>query len=272
MTNRIKILVAEDNIVQRAYLSKLIEALGFDPVPAQDGQEALDLVRSMKVQIVISDYQMPKLNGIELTQAIRALELDHYVYIVMITGSEEDSVKSLALDVGVDDFLNKTRSPVMLNARIRAAIRLINHAEELAERTRVLKESNDHIREDLRAAAAAQRQLLPDIKKDLLGFTVASAFVPSSSLVANLNNRFCGSENDEYFTMFCGVIDTQSGQLDYCQAGYPSPYNVAPTGDAQPVGTGGFPVGMLDFATYENETTAIEKGGALVVSGPVPTV
>ena len=65
--------------------------------------------------------------------------------------------------------------------------------------------------------------------------------------------------------MFCGVIDTQSGQLDYCQAGYPSPYNVAPTGDAQPVGTGGFPVGMLDFATYENETTAIEKGGALVV-------
>lgn len=326
MTQRLKILVAEDNLVQRIYLSNLIESLGYDAIPAEDGLEALEKVRDTNIQIVISDYQMPKLDGIELTKEIRQLELDHYVYVVMITGSEDDDVRMEALEAGVDDFLNKARSPVMLNARIRAATRLIHHADELAERSRVLKESNDHIQEDLRAAAAAQRQLLPDIRKEFLGFNVASAFVPSSfvsgdmfgcfplddkrlgfyavdvsghgvhasllsvaigylvtpeffrtivladprqpdpaALVANLNERFCGTENDDYFTMFCGVIDTSTGALEYCQAAYPSPYHIDRFGDAQTLGDGGYPVGMLDFATYENNAMTIDHGGALVI-------
>lgn len=326
MTDCLKIVVAEDNIVQRAYLSQLIEALGYEAIPVDDGAEALNLIRDTNVQIVISDYQMPNLNGVELTQEVRRLDLDHYVYIIMITGSENDDVRSEALDAGVDDFLNKTRSPIMLQARIRAATRLIHHAEELAERSRVLKESNDRIQDDLHAAAAAQRQLLPDIQKEMLGFTIASAFVPSSfvsgdmfgcfpldddtlgfytvdvsghgvhasllsvaigylitpeyfreivmkegrefdpaALVANLNERFCMADNDEYFTMFCGVIDTSSGRLDYCQAAYPSPYYVDTMGHTQPVGDGGFPVGMLPGVTYENNSMVIDAGGALVI-------
>ena len=322
----LKILVAEDNIVQRMYLAKLIETLGYEPVCVEGGREALEQVRDNKIQIVISDYQMPCLNGIQLTQEIRKLDLDYYVYVVMITGNENDEVRGEALEAGVDDFLNKTRSPVMLNARIRAATRLIKHADELAERTRVLKESNDHIQKDLHAAAAAQRQLLPDIKKDLMGFSVASAFVPSSyvsgdmfgcfqlddtklavyavdvsghgvhasllsvaigylvtpeffktivlknpaqpdpaALVANLNTRFSAADNDEYFTMFCGVIDTTTGALDFCQAAYPSPYQIDRHGQATPVGDGGFPVGMLAEVVYENNQVTLEHGSGLVI-------
>lgn len=332
MTEQLKILVAEDNIVQRLYLSRLIESMGYEAITAEDGHKALELVQESKIQIVISDYLMPNLDGIGLTRAIRQLDLDHYVYVVMITGNEDDDVRAEALEAGVDDFLNKMRSPVMLNARIRAATRLIHHAEELAERTRVLKETNEHIREDLRAAAAAQRQLLPDIRKDLMGFTVASAFVPSSfvsgdmfgcfplddkrlgfyavdvsghgvhasllsvaigylitpeffrntaltqsgqadpaALITNLNDRFSKSENDDYFTMFCGVIDTASGALDYCQAAYPSPYYIDPTGVAQPVGDGGFPVGMFPFATYENNAMTLALGGSLVICSDAAT-
>lgn len=326
MTDCLKILVAEDNIVQRAYLSQLIEALGYEAIPVDDGVEALNLIRDTNVQIVISDYQMPNLNGVELTHEVRQLDLDHYVYIIMITGSENDDVRGEALDAGVDDFLAKTRSPIMLQARIRAATRMIQHAEELAERSRVLKESNDRIQDDLHAAADAQRQLLPDIQKEMLGFTIASAFVPSSfvsgdmfgcfpldadtlgfytvdvsghgvhasllsvaigylitpeyfkeivmkegrgfdpaALVANLNARFCTADNDEYFTMFCGVIDTSSGRLNYCQAAYPSPYYVDAAGHTQTVGDGGFPVGMLPGVEYENGSMVIATGGALVI-------
>ncbi len=326
VTDRLKIIVAEDNIVQRAYLSQLIETLGYDAVPVEDGREALQHVRNSDVQIVISDYQMPYLDGVELTREIRKLELDHYVYIIMITGSEEDDVRSEALEAGVDDFLNKMRSPVMLNARIRAASRMISHAGELAERNRVIKESSERIQEDLRAAAAAQRRLLPDIQTEMLGFTIASAFVPSSfvsgdmfgcfpltedtfgfyavdvsghgvhasllsvaigylitpeffrktvlrdgklddpaALVANLNLRFGASDDDEYFTMFCGVINTVTGKMDYCQAAYPSPYYVKDTGETQMIGDGGFPVGMLPDVEYENNTMMIDPGGAIVI-------
>jgi phosphoserine phosphatase RsbU/P len=326
MTDCLQIIVAEDNPIQREYLSHLIRNLGYDPIPAEDGLDALRLAQETDAQIIISDFEMPNLNGIELTREVRKLCLDHYVHIIMITGSDEDDVRKEALEAGADDFLNKTGSPTMLKARIRAATRLIQHAMELAHRTRILKESNDQIQADLRAAANAQRQLLPDIHEDMLGIRISSAFVPSSfvsgdmfgcfpldetslgfyavdvsghgvhasllsvaigylitpeffrtkalredgspdpaALVTDLNNRFSGADNDDYFSMFCGVLNTKTGQLEYCQAGSPSPFYVDRSGQTQAIGDGGFPVGMLSGATYHNDSLTIDHGGILVM-------
>jgi sigma-B regulation protein RsbU (phosphoserine phosphatase) len=332
VSDRLKIIVAEDNPIQRVYLSQLIDKLGFHPIPAEDGLQALRLIQETQAQILISDYAMPHLNGIELTQKVRKLELDHYVHVIMITGSGEDDVRSEALEAGVDDFLSKGHNPVMLKARIRAATRLIHHAMELAHRTRILKESNDRIKEDLRAAADAQRQLLPKIGKKILGMRIASAFAPSSyvsgdmfgcfaldsrmlgfyavdvsghgvhasllsvaighlitpeffrtkairkdgspdpaALVTDLNKRFSAAENDDYFSMFCGVLDTKSGHLEYCQAGSPAPFYVEHTGVTRMIGDGGFPVGMLPVASYENASLTMEYGSTLVMCSDAAT-
>ena len=326
VTCPLEIIVAEDNIIQRTYLTRLIEKLGYTPIPAADGKEALEVLQTSRAQIIISDYQMPHINGIELTRKVRELDLGHYVHIILITGSETDDIRAEALEAGADDFLSKGRDPVALRARIRAATRLINHATELAEQHRILKEANDRINEDLKAAANAQRQLLPDIHKDILGIQIASAFVPSAvvsgdmfgcfelnetklgfyavdvsghgihasllsvaighlitpeyfsntvikgngpadpaALVEDLNNRFSVSENDDYFTMFCGVLDCETGELDFCQAAYPSPFYVAPDGHSAPVGDGGFPVGMFLGVEYENNQMTFEKGGSLLI-------
>lgn len=326
MADRIKIIVAEDNPIQRQYLCVLINKLGYVPIAAEDGQEALRLLQESNAQVIISDFEMPKLNGIELTREVRKLNLDHYVHIIMITGSEGDDLWREAMEAGADDFMSKSSSPSILRARIRAAIRLVFHAMELADQTRELKETNDRIKEDLRAAANAQRQLLPDIREEILGFRVASAFVPSSfvsgdmfgcfalddktlglytvdvsghgvhasllsvaighlitpeffrtkaltadgtpdpaALVSDLNQRFSVADNDDYFTMFCAVIDSETGLVTYCQAGSPSPLYVNRAGEAQAVGEGGFPVGMLSVATFENDVFRVENGGALVL-------
>lgn len=326
MTLPLEIVVAEDNLIQRTYLARVIEKLGYKAIPAEDGAEALELVKNTGAQIVITDYHMPNVNGIALTRHLRALELDHYVHIILITGLEQGDVRSEALEAGADDFLTKGHDPVALQARLRAASRLIDHARELAEQHRILKEANDRINEDLKTAANAQRQLLPDIHKDILGTRIASAFVPSAvvsgdmfgcfalndtklgfyavdvsghgihasllsvaighlitpeyfantvlkpgatpdpaSLVEELNARFSWSENDDYFTMFCGVLDCQSGRLDFCQAAYPSPFYVAPHGGAQIIGDGGFPVGMFPDVAYENNVMTFERGGAMVI-------
>lgn len=326
MGDRIKIIVAEDNPIQREYLSRLINKLGYDPIPAEDGLEALRLLHESGAQIIISDFEMPNLNGIELTREVRKLTLDHYVHIIMITGLGDDDFWREAMEAGADDFLSKASSPAMLKARIRAATRLIHHAMELADRTRTLKETNDRISADLLAAANAQRQLLPDLHDDVLGFRIASAFVPSSfvsgdmfgcfplddttlgiytvdvsghgvhasllsvaighlitpeffrtkafapggspdpaALVTDLNHRFSGADNDDYFAMFCGVIDTQTGHMEYCQAGAPSPFYVDQTGNTRPIGDGGFPVGMLPGVAYENASFTIDVGGSIVL-------
>lgn len=332
VTAPLEIIVAEDSLVQRTYLSRLIETLGYKPIPAEDGGEALELVKTTGAQIVITDYRMPCLNGVELTRKIRQLDLDHYVHIILITGSEQGDVRSEALEAGADDFLSKGRDPAGLKARIRSASRLIEHARELAEQHRILKEANERINEDLKAAANAQRQLLPDIHKDILGTRIASAFVPSAvvsgdmfgcfpitetklgfyavdvsghgihasllsvaighlitpeyfanavlkkgahpdpaALVTDLNDRFSASENDDYFTMFCGILDSETGRLDYCQAASPSPYYVSPEGTCSAVGDGGFPVGMLPIAFYENNVMNFAKGGTLVFCSDAAT-
>nr|WP_268821567.1 fused response regulator/phosphatase [Octadecabacter dasysiphoniae] len=321
-----KIVVAEDSELQRLYLCSLINGLGFEPIEAEDGRAALDLIQKTGAQILISDLEMPHLDGIGLTKAVRHLDLDYYVHVIMVTGADEVEVRDEALKAGADDFITKGSSTAMLKARLRTATRLIAHASELAERTRVLKETNERIQEDLRAAAAAQRQLLPNLHEDIMGFSVASAFVPSSivsgdmfgcfeledgnmgfyavdvsghgvhasllsvaighlitpeyfqsqafamdgtpdpaALIDALNKRFSASDNDDYFTMFCGVVDTSTGRMSYCQAGYPSPFYVTDKGSAEPVGDGGFPVGLIGAASYENNVHDVDIGGALVI-------
>jgi sigma-B regulation protein RsbU (phosphoserine phosphatase) len=86
-----------------------------------------------------------------------------------------------------------------------------------------------------------------------------------AALVTSLNTRFSAPDNDDYFTMFCGVVDRSSGRLDYCQAGYPSPFYVSQSGTAKPVGNGGFPVGIINEASYENKVHEFEVGGTLII-------
>ena len=322
----LKVVVAEDCDIQRLYVCGLIEAMGFEALPAENGHVALELARVSNAQIIVTDLKMPGLNGIELTKETRRLALEHYVHVIMVTSSDEVEARNEAFDAGVDDFFIKGGSPAMFKARINTATRLINHANELADRARILKESNDIIQEDLRAAAAAQRQLLPECHDDIMGFRIASIFVPSAivsgdmfgcfplsdqklgfytvdvsghgvhasllsvaighlitpeyfltktvgadgqpdpaALVADLNARFSAVDNDAYFTMFCGVIDTATGRVDYCQAGAPNPYRVSENGCATSIGDGGFPVGMLSVATYENNTLNLGQGDSLIL-------
>jgi len=320
------IIVAEDNLVQRTYLARMIEHLGHKACVAEDGVEALELVQSTGAQILITDFDMPRMNGIELTRAVRGLDLDHYVHIIMLTGSGQSETSAEALNTGVDDFLTKDNDPTRLKARIHVASRLVHHARERQNQHRILKEINSRIQEDLKAAADAQRQLLPVIQRDIGGIHVSSAFVPSAmvsgdmfgcfalpqnklglyavdvsghgihasllsvaighlitpeffcnaacgkdgkpdpaGLVSNLNQRFSAADNDDYFTMFCAIIDTDTGHMDFCQAGYPSPTYVDTNGQATSVGEGGFPVGMFSHFSYENDVFAFEEGGLLVL-------
>ena len=100
----LKVIVAEDNAFQRMFLMGLLEKLGYTPIAAQDGLEALELLKKQDVQILLSDLQMPNLDGIDLTKEVRKLDVGHYIHIIMITGANEDRLRTEALDAGVDDF------------------------------------------------------------------------------------------------------------------------------------------------------------------------
>lgn len=136
----LEIIVAEDNGVQRMYLAGLIRKLGHKTIEAKNGQEAFEALISSHAPIVITDLQMPELDGIELTKKIRATMMDSYIHIIMLTSTRQEKERAMAQEAGVDDFLSKETDIASLRARINTAARLVSHEKKLVMQT--LKLSN----------------------------------------------------------------------------------------------------------------------------------
>ncbi|MDH7488767.1 MAG: response regulator transcription factor [Anaerolineae bacterium] len=118
MTKKILVVDDEREIVKvvRAYL----EDAGFSVVTAADGQEALTVFRHEKPALVILDWMLPKLSGID---ACRTLRKESDVPIIMLTARVEETDKLIGLELGADDYVTKPFSPRELVARVRAVLR-----------------------------------------------------------------------------------------------------------------------------------------------------
>lgn len=119
-----KILIAEDEFVSRRKLEKIISSLGYDHRVAVNGTYAWEIWQDERPEIIISDWVMPEMNGLELCRKIRENEGSSYTYILMVTTKHntEDIVK--AMDAGADDFISKPYVMQELAVRIRAGERI----------------------------------------------------------------------------------------------------------------------------------------------------
>jgi len=123
------VLVADDNALIRTVVSDLLKAMSFEVVEAEDGLQALALYRSRRFHIVITDWVMPNLTGLEFCEAIRAESGKRahagYTYVVMLTSQDSKNDTIAALDAGADEYLTKPVHKPELQARIRTALRII---------------------------------------------------------------------------------------------------------------------------------------------------
>ncbi len=128
-TTKHKVLVADDNKLIRNMVADMLTALGFNVFEAEDGKQALDMYRLNRFPIVITDWVMPVMSGLELCQAIRAdkgnLTDAGYTYIIMLTSRDTKNDTIVALDAGADEYLVKPVHKPELHARIRTAMRII---------------------------------------------------------------------------------------------------------------------------------------------------
>lgn len=119
------ILVVEDDPVSRRILEKSLTKSGMKVVAAENGREALELLEKTFFPIVITDWMMPELDGLELCQRIRKMEWPSYVFIILLTarGAVDDIITGL--DAGADDYLTKPFNKAELKARLRAGTRIL---------------------------------------------------------------------------------------------------------------------------------------------------
>ncbi|HWL16965.1 MAG TPA: response regulator [Opitutus sp.] len=129
-----KILAVEDDLVSRAILRKALHRLGHDVVEAGDGEAAWNLLEREPVRVVVSDWMMPRLDGLGLCRRIRGQIGGEYVYFILLTGNDAtDDNQRTAADAGVDDFLTKPLVLTELWTRLRVAERILRYTTQVRQ-------------------------------------------------------------------------------------------------------------------------------------------
>lgn len=123
---RPSVLVADDDAISSLMVSRVLQRSGYHVVNAADGETALRMIEESEVRIVITDWQMPGLSGIELCRSLRQRDLGSYIYTILLTGSYHANHAVEALNAGADDFLTKPFNPAELIARVQVAERILS--------------------------------------------------------------------------------------------------------------------------------------------------
>ncbi|MBL6680397.1 MAG: response regulator [Alphaproteobacteria bacterium] len=117
------ILIADDEPNQLELMSFNLESSGFSTIKARNGKDALQLIEDHSPDLVILDWMMPYISGIDLCRTLRSRSETKLLPIIILSARSEDSDKSLGLDTGADDYISKPFSPKELISRVNALLR-----------------------------------------------------------------------------------------------------------------------------------------------------
>ncbi|MDB6168440.1 MAG: response regulator [Verrucomicrobia bacterium] len=129
-----KILAVEDDAVSRAVLRQALRKFGHDVIEVANGEEAWARLQKEPVRVVVSDWSMPEMDGLELCRKIRATIGSEYTYFILLTARDATGEnQQAAADAGVDDFLTKPLNFDELWNRLRVAERILRYATQVRQ-------------------------------------------------------------------------------------------------------------------------------------------
>ena len=138
-----RVLLVDDDASMRGIVRKVLETVGHRVMEAGDGRIGMEMALEFQPQLMIVDWVMPEMSGLELTRALRQTKIGRAIYILIMTSLDDDDRLIEAFENGVDDFMNKPINPRVLAARLRAGQRVIRLQQEV-----------DRDREEIRRFAA----------------------------------------------------------------------------------------------------------------------
>jgi two-component system, cell cycle response regulator len=136
----IKVLVADDSAVFRKLIEQTLSEEQYTLSFAKSGREAIEQIEQLAPALVIVDWEMPDITGIEICQHVRSKSQTSYTYIIMLTGKSEKERVVEGLAAGADDYLTKPFHPAELIARVGVGLRIIRLHREIEAKNLLLKE------------------------------------------------------------------------------------------------------------------------------------
>jgi sigma-B regulation protein RsbU (phosphoserine phosphatase) len=175
-----RVLVCEDDPFTLTILKKRLLTGGYTIETATNGREGLEKVSAFKPDLILSDWMMPEMDGVELCSAVKDRPENANIYFILLTAKDKNDDKVSALDTGADEYLVKPCDGRELMARLRAAERLLRLRQELARKNRELNTAYNRIDGEMRATSQIQRSLLPQHLPELAGYAFAAHYQPST--------------------------------------------------------------------------------------------
>ncbi|AFY27567.1 PP2C family protein-serine/threonine phosphatase [Cyanobium gracile] len=173
------LLIDDDRVLQRILQTRLSQQ-GLEVLLAASGDEGLAMARHHQPQIILCDWCMPGMDGLEVCRRLKSDADLAAIFFILLTSKGEVGDRVSGLDAGADDFLIKPVDPAELMARVRAAMRLFDSNQQLRALSLDLAKQKARLEEELSKAADYVRSILP---APLTGeVEIASLFLPSSQL------------------------------------------------------------------------------------------
>ena len=191
------VLIVDDSKAQRKILSMQLARWGYLVVEAGSGEEALAACQAQPFDMVLSDWMMPGMSGLEFCKAFKGLPRESYGYFILLTSKSEKAEIADGLENGADDFLTKPVSADELRARMRAGERILGMQRELVDKNRLVAATLDELQKlydsldrDLIEARKLQETLMRDRYRDYGGGTVSLMLKPSGHVGGDLVGSF----------------------------------------------------------------------------------
>lgn len=127
----LRVLVVDDDAAIRAVLRSLLTKSGYQVFEAANGQQGLEMALEVRPQLMIVDWIMPEMDGLEMVRALRQTKIGRGIYVFVLTSIEEDEKLIEAFEAGIDDFMSKPLRPRVLAARLRAGRRVVKLQDEI---------------------------------------------------------------------------------------------------------------------------------------------
>jgi phosphoserine phosphatase RsbU/P len=182
-------LAVEDDSFERMRLAALLERQGYEVICAADGAEAMAALAHCSPDMVVTDWQLPNLSGLDLCRSLSSSDPALRPYMVLVTARDETADLVAGFDAGADDFLTKPFQAEELAARLRSGQRMLELRRALLHRTGMLETALRHqaklrndLDADLTAAARLQHQLLERAMAPVDGLHVAHLFRPARKI------------------------------------------------------------------------------------------
>jgi sigma-B regulation protein RsbU (phosphoserine phosphatase) len=163
-----RVLVVDDSRAQRRTLTLMLKRWGFEVAEAEDAIEGLAVCEGFVPDLVISDWMMPGMTGVDFCRAFRKMPRESYGYFILLTSKTEKAAVASGLESGADDFLSKPVNGDELRARISAGARVLAMERELMVKNALITDTLDQLQKvhasidkDLQQARILQESLMP---------------------------------------------------------------------------------------------------------------